>query len=67
MNNCKGCDVFSREPCIFRSLKHWAVKDCPCEECLIKMMCVDPCEPYTEKLGDQMNKVSSMTQKESSE
>ncbi len=58
MDNCKGCEVFSTDgnDCIFRSFRCWSVKKCPCRECLIKMMCKDPCEPYVKQFGIQTDK-----------
>lgn len=44
--DCKGCTdlgICVVEPIVPR-------EDCPCKQCLIKMVCVDACKPYQDLL-----------------
>ncbi len=51
---CKGCTTYERHiedsenysQCEGHMKKH---VDCPCQNCLIKVMCDDVCEEYREK------------------
>lgn len=42
---CEGCTIFGKiEWCDI--IKHGREKDCPCRNCLVKVMCSKPCEKY---------------------
>lgn len=45
MNNldiCKGCKNTPLDCVIFKKFKI----ECPCSECLVKMVCIKPCEEW---------------------
>lgn len=47
-SSCDGCRVnFEFLACWFK--KYDSIEECPCGECLIKMMCLNPCSEHSEK------------------
>ena len=42
---CEGCVTKYQGGFIHCSIIKFS-KDCPCGDCLVKAMCIEPCEPY---------------------
>jgi len=40
---CVGC---IDHPCEIQGMGSIAINECPCKECIIKMMCGAPCDPF---------------------
>ena len=63
-NKCKGCLINqsrARKFCYFRNIKR--VEDCPCGECLVKMVCIEQtvCEPRRKAMEKNSRKAYSIT------
>lgn len=49
---CKGCNSLSKyytHHCVYGIIYYM---DCPCCDCLVKSMCIDPCEKITHIFED---------------
>jgi hypothetical protein len=44
--NCKGCEFLMIIPieCLLTRIGIESIPDCPCQTCLIKIVCKDPCD-----------------------
>lgn len=42
--NCLSCHTYKR--CIFKNIKHQMNHLCPCEQCLVKSMCIKDCTEF---------------------
>ena len=47
---CYGCKEMQLG-CYLQTLGSVAMSDCPCKECIGKMMCENPCEDFNKFVG----------------
>ena len=53
MSPCKGCARVTNVVCLFR---HWnRTNECPCQNCLVKMVCQDECRDREIQITKIMN------------
>jgi hypothetical protein len=55
--DCIGCNQYFEDnhddsPCDFNP--HYKKEDCPCLKCVVKMICLDPCQKYDDYHGKQI-------------
>jgi len=49
MPTCEGC--YCNGGCSLQQFGSVAMEQCPCGECIIKIMCSDPCDKYHEYIA----------------
>jgi len=62
--HCKGCTTYKKEGtedvdfsliyCADRSIN--IDGDCPCTRCVVKVMCLDPCDDYNDYVSELRDK-----------
>jgi len=58
---CKGCHLYygkkgNPSKCLVRALPYVDVDECPCRICLVKGICNDTCEDFSEYLKGKRGK-----------
>ena len=53
MENCEGCFLKQKDDqvCSYKMVDYQKI--CPCRECLIKSMCINSCETFSEVLANE--------------
>lgn len=46
MKNCKGCKEFDHTINQCGTIPDVLMDECPCQECIVKMVCEFPCKKY---------------------
>ena len=54
MNYCEGCETYLNKKGYSDCSFHKDNQDgsCPCSQCIVKMMCQIPCDPYEDWVAD---------------
>ena len=50
---CRGCSAYYGEKsrCIVKLDPHINIYECPCRICLVKGVCIDPCQKFRDYLN----------------
>jgi len=60
---CKGCKEMVMG-CYLQTMGLVAISDCPCKDCLVKMICEIPCEEFNKFVGKTKGHIKKAKQKE---
>lgn len=52
---CKGCRV--NPTCLLTVKPLVYIEKCPCMDCIVKMMCVEPCEDFKKHLNNKIRRI----------